>query len=88
MPDGGGTGGGQCDLACQTKIIINGGNSSKLIETSCEALQHFFSQGGKLKNSTEVIALLNQLEDGAVKLQKLVLRQGVEYHGPVGDLLE
>lgn len=84
MADGGA--GGGCDLACQTKIIINGGNASKLIEQSCEALQHFFSNGGKLKNSTEIISLLNQLENGAVDLQKLVLKS-VGYTGPVGKML-
>ena len=77
-----------CDLACQTKIIINGGNAAKLIETTCEALQSFFSQGGKLKHSQDIIALLNQLEDGAVSLQKLVLREGAGYTGDVGKMLQ
>jgi hypothetical protein len=80
-------GAGGCDLACQTKIVLNGGNAAKLIEQSCEALQHFFNNGGKLKNSTEVISLLNSLEDSAVSLQKLVIKS-VGYEGTVGKLLQ
>jgi len=78
---------GECDLACQTKIIINGGNASALIEQACETFQHFFNNGGKLKNSGEIIALLNELEDGAVKLQKLLLKS-VGYTGPTGKMLQ
>ena len=76
----------ECDLACQTKIIINGGNAASLIEQSCEALQHFFSNGGQLKSGSKLIDTLNTLEDAAVDLQKQVLDQ-VGYHGKVGKLL-
>lgn len=76
-----------CDLACQTKIIINGGNASKLIEQTCEGLRHFFNSGGKLKHSDKVIKALNDLEDGAVALQKLVLREGIGYQGDAGKML-
>lgn len=76
----------ECDLACQTKIIINGGNAAKLIEQSCEALQHFFNNGGKLKSGAKLIDALNALEDGAVDLQKQVLDQ-VGYKGKVGKML-
>lgn len=76
-----------CDLACQTKIIINGDNAANLISTSCEAIQHFTESGGKLTHGTEIIALLNKLEDGAVKLQKLVLK-ATGYTGPTGKMLQ
>lgn len=76
-----------CDLACQTKIIINGGTASRIIESTCEGLQHFFNNGGKLKHSGRIIALLNEIEDKAIDLQKMALREGVGYSGPTGKML-
>jgi len=81
-------GGTECDLACQTKIIINGDNAANLISTACEAIQHFTSNGGKLKHGAEVIAKANELEDLAVKFQKFVLREAVGYSGEVGKMLQ
>lgn len=81
-------GGTECDLACATKIIINGGNAASLIEQTCEAFQAFTSNGGKLKHGTELIAKLNKLENDAVALQKFFLRECVGYSGDVGDLLQ
>lgn len=86
MPDNGSEPG--CDLACQTKIIINGDNAANLISTTCEAIQHFVSNGGKLKHGDEVIARANSLEDDAVEFQKFVLREAIGYTGDVGHLLE
>ncbi len=80
--------GGECSLACQTKIIINGGNAASLIEQTCEAVQHFTSNGGKIKNSHELIEKLNNLENDAVALQKFFLRECVEYTGPTGKMLD
>lgn len=76
-----------CDLACQTKIIINGGSAAALIEAQCEGFQHFFNNGGKLKHSVEIIALLNDIEDKAVELQKLALK-GMGYTGATGNMLD
>lgn len=68
----------ECDLACQTKIIINGGTAARLlaakgyatasaiIESTCEGLQHFFRSGGRLKTSGKIIHLLNEIEDAAI----------------------
>lgn len=78
----------ECDLACQTKIIINGGNAANLIEQTCEAFQAYISAGGKLKHGPELIAKLNVLENGAVELQKFFLRECVGYKGEVGELLK
>lgn len=77
-----------CDLSCQTKIIINGGSAARLIESTCEGLQHFFNNGGKLRNSPRIIALLNNLEDTAIELQKMVVKEGVGYSGSTGKMLE
>lgn len=77
-----------CNLACQTKIVINGGTASRILESTCEGLQHFFNNGGKLQHSDSIIALLNEIEDKAIALQKLVLKAGMGYSGPTGKLLE
>ncbi len=78
-----------CDLSCKTKIIINGGNAANLIEQSCEALQFFFSNGGAFDGNEgeHLIKRLNDLEDGAVELQKAVLKF-TGYSGPVGKMLQ
>jgi len=81
-------GAGECDLACQTKIIINGGNAANLIEQTCEAFQAFIANGGKIKHGQQLIAMLNSLENDAVKLQRFFLRECVGYDGDVGDLLK
>jgi len=78
----------ECDLACQTKIIINGDNAANLISTACEAIQHYTSNGGKLKHGEEVIRLANELEDKAVEFQKYVLREAVGYKGDAGKMLQ
>jgi len=77
----------ECDLACQTKIIINGGTASRLIEASCEGLQHFFNNGGTLKSGAKLIDALNEIEDAAVNLQKLVLDE-INYKGKTGKMLQ
>jgi len=77
----------QCDLACQTKIIINGDSVSGLVEAACEGFQHAFDNGATFSNKDEIIALLNRMEDDARQLQRLLLT-GVNYTGPVGGMLQ
>lgn len=77
----------ECNLACQTKIIINGDSVSGLVEATCEGIKHAFDNGAKFTNGSEIIALLNKMEDDALSLQKLVLK-GVHYSGPTGKMLE
>lgn len=86
MPNGD-SGGGECNLACQTKIIINGGNTARILESTCEGLQHFFNNGGKLHHSPALIKALNDIESQAIEVQKLALK-AVGYTGPVGKMLE
>jgi len=77
-----------CELACKTKIIINGGNAANLIEQSCEALQFYFNAGGEFPHDEgeKLIMRLNLLENDAVELQKAVLK-AIGYNGPVGKML-
>ena len=73
-----------CDLACRTKIIINGDSVSGLLNAACEAIKTLEPQ--QIKHGDKIIALLNKMEDEAAQVQRLVL-DSVGYTGPVGKLL-
>jgi hypothetical protein len=77
MPDGGGS----CDLACRTKIVVDGDLVAKVFETSCEGFEKFIAQGGQLKNSTKILDKLIAAEDAAFEFQRALL-EGMGYHGP------
>lgn len=79
-----------CDLACQTKIIINSGNIVGIARSNHAAIDHTLKhlnpeQMAKFKGG-EVIELLNRMEDDAVAVQKLIV-EGVGYMGEVGKML-
>lgn len=74
-----------CDLACRTKIIINGDSISGLLGAACEAVKTLDPQ--QIKHGHAIIALLNAMEDQAVQVQRLVL-DSVGYSGPVGKMLQ
>jgi hypothetical protein len=76
MPDNGGT---VCDLACRTKIIINGDTVSGVLNAACEAIKGLKPE--QIKHGKELIELLNQMEDEAFQVQRLVL-DGVGFAGP------
>lgn len=78
---------GGCDLACKTKIIINGGNASGLLATTNDALKHFFREGGQPKDGHRLIALLNIIEDSVIDFQKAVLEE-VGFKGETGKMLK
>lgn len=78
---------GGCDLACKTKIIINGGNASGILISTNDALKSFFREGGQLNDGKRIISLLNLIEDKAVELQKLVL-EDVGFTGETGKMLK
>jgi hypothetical protein len=89
MPDNGGGGPVPpgCDLACQTKIILNGGNIAGVAQTTHQSLVAFFAQGGKLRDGKRLISLLNQIEDSVVEAQKLAAEL-MGYDGPTGKMLQ
>jgi len=76
-----------CSLACQTKIIINGGNIAGVAASTHKALDNFFKKGGSFKGGAKLIALLNEIEDKVVEAQALAAK-GMGYDGPVGKMLE
>lgn len=77
---------GGCDLACKTKIILNGGNAVGVLQSTMRGLEHFFRDGGNLDNAKEIVGMLNDIEDKVVELQKLAAKS-VGYTGPVGKML-
>lgn len=76
-----------CDLACQTKIILNGGNIAGIADANWKALENMNRAGALNKvNGKALIQLLNRMEDDAVEVQKLIAR-GAGYTGPTGKML-
>lgn len=76
-----------CDLACRTKIILNGGNIAGIATTTHQSLVAFFNAGGKLPSGKKLIALMNKIEDDVVVAQKLAAEL-MGYDGPTGKMLE
>jgi len=70
-----------CDLACQTKIIIDGDQAGKVFESTCEGLQFFFGHGGKLRDGERVMKALIKAENAAFDFQRIV-HEETGYGGP------
>jgi hypothetical protein len=69
-----------CDLACKTKIIINGGNAANLLNEVCYRVKEL-PVDVDITTSDKIIHLLNRIEDDACQVQRLFL-QGIGYVGP------
>lgn len=69
-----------CDLACRTKIIINGGNTANLLNEVCYRV-NTLPADQDITTSDKIIQLLNRMEDDACQVQRLFL-QGIGYNGP------
>lgn len=69
-----------CDLACKTKIIINGGNSANLLQELCYVVKSLPVEQD-ISTSDKLIQLLNRIEDDVCQAQRLFL-QGIGYNGP------
>ena len=70
-----------CDLACQTKIIINGDSAARILDATCEGIERFLDHGGKLQNADKVLTQLVKMEDEVYKFQRAVL-ESMGYAGP------
>ena len=77
----------ECDLSCQTKIILNSGNIAGISTANNQCLLSFINAGGKIQNGHKIIALLNKIEDDVVAAQKLIA-ESLGYDGPTGKMLE
>jgi hypothetical protein len=69
-----------CDLACKTKIIINGGNAANMLNELCYRVKDLDADG-TITTSDDLIKLLNKIEDDCGKAQRLYL-EGIGYRGP------
>lgn len=75
-----------CDLACQTKIILNGGNIVGIAEANHTAVKRMKPDDLDKLDGEKIIKLLNRMEDDAVEVQKLLV-QSVGYTGEKGKML-
>lgn len=70
-----------CDLACKTKIIIDGGLAGNVFYEMCEGLQRFFAAGGELRDGKRVLDQLAKAEDEAFKFMRVALEE-MGHQGP------
>jgi len=70
-----------CDLACKTKIIINGDNAAKALETLCEQVEWARDRELDLPHGNKLIEILNRIEDDTFKAQRLLL-EDLGFTGP------
>lgn len=70
-----------CDLACKTKIILNGGNTANMLNELCYQVKEL-PEGEQITTGDELIKLLNQMEELAGDAQALYLK-GIGYDGPL-----
>lgn len=63
-----------CDLACKTKIIIDGGMGGRVMQETKEGLKFFFEQGGQLTDATaeKIHSAQVELENASYKYQRTV----------------
>lgn len=70
-----------CDLACKTKIIIDGGLAEKVFAETCYGLKQFFDAGGKLRDGQKVLEQLTIAENEAFKFMRVALEE-MGHNGP------
>lgn len=70
-----------CDLACQTKIVIDGGLTGKVFEETCYGIKSFLSAGGTFRDGSRVLAQLIKAENEAFKFMRIALEE-MGYEGP------
>lgn len=75
-----------CDLACRTKIIVNGGNVAGISRANNHVIEQMQPEDFDKLDGDKLIKLLNRMEDDAVLVQKLLV-EGSGYTGEVGKLL-
>lgn len=79
--------GGGCDLACQTKIILNGGNANGIMQANNDVIRKMKDEDFNKLDGKKAIALLNRIENDSVEVQKLLVK-AMGYGGPTGKMLE
>lgn len=87
MPDNGNGPPPACDLACQTKIIIDGGLAARVFDETCSGLYFFFEQGGNLRDGRRVLDQLIKAENEATKFARIALEE-MGHEKPWPDMLK
>jgi len=70
-----------CDLACKTKIIINGNNTINMLYELCESVKSLPTDTN-IATGNDLIKTLNKMEEMAGDAQALYLK-GIGYDGPL-----
>lgn len=71
----------ECDLACKTKIIIDGGLAGKVFEETCYGIKDFLNKGGKFGDGQRVLEQLIKAENEAFKFMRVALEE-MGHKGP------
>lgn len=69
-----------CDLACKTKIILNGSNAASILNKLCYIVEEM-TVDQDITTGEELIKLLNKIEDDSLRAQRLFL-EGIGFRGP------
>lgn len=75
-----------CNLACQTKIILNSGNLTGISDGNNTVIKRMKPEDFDKLDGDKLIKLLNRMEDDAVSVQKLLV-DGIGYTGETGKML-
>ena len=68
-------GGTECDLACQTKIIIDGGLAGDVFKNTCAGIYQFLERGGQLHDGKRVLEQLIKAENEAFEFMRVALEE-------------
>lgn len=66
---------------CETKIILNGDVTARVLDAICERIDQFVASGKKFPDATKLVNMANALEDSAFAFSKEVLKQ-IGFTGP------
>lgn len=67
--------------ACDTKIILNGDVTARVLDAICERIDAFVASGKTFPDAHRLVVLANQLEDLAFEFSKEALIQ-MGFKGP------
>jgi hypothetical protein len=67
--------------ACDTKIILNGDVTARVLDSICERIDKFVADGHKFPDALKLVNMANKLEDDAFAFAKEVMKQ-IGFQGP------
>lgn len=75
---------------CKAKIVLDGGNGARLVESVCETVQSLSDEQIELltdEAAYPIIKKLNKIEDLAIEAQKMLIKI-IDYDGPLPGFLK